>query len=69
VALCGEAAKGDYVCTLDAVDLATFWVEQITPKGRGQHAVQDALKAIKEAPCRSPSWALTRTTIAPSSML
>jgi hypothetical protein len=47
VAHCGEATKGDYVCTLDAVDLATFWVEPITPKGRGQHAVLDALKAIR----------------------
>ncbi len=47
VAHCGEATRGDYVCTLDAVDLATFWVEPITPKGRGQHAVLDALKAIR----------------------
>ena len=48
VAHSGESTHGDYVVTLDAVDLATFWVEPITPSGRGQHAVLEALKTVQE---------------------
>jgi hypothetical protein len=48
VAHCGEATRGDYVVTLDAVDVATFWVEPITPSGRGQQAVVQALKTVRE---------------------
>jgi hypothetical protein len=48
VAHCGESTHGDYVVTLDAVDVATFWVEPITPGGRGQEAVLQALKTVRE---------------------
>jgi hypothetical protein len=48
VAHCGESTRGDYVVTLDAVDLATFWVEPITPSGRGQQAMAQALKTVRE---------------------
>lgn len=48
VAHCGESTRGDYVVTLDAVDLATFWVEPMTPSGRGQEAVLQALKTVRE---------------------
>ena len=45
---CGESAHGDYAVTLDVVDLATFWVEPITPENRGQHAILAALKAVRQ---------------------
>ena len=48
VAHCGESTRGDYLVTLDVVDLATFWVEPITPSGRGQGAVLEALKTIRQ---------------------
>jgi hypothetical protein len=48
VAHCGESTHGDYVSTLDAVDLATFWVEPLTPKNRGQHAVMEALQTVRQ---------------------
>ena len=48
VAHCGESASGDYLCTLNTVDIATGWSECIAPANRGQHAVFEALKALRE---------------------
>lgn len=45
---CGESTHGDYAVTLDVVDLATFWVEPITPANRGQHAVLAALQTVRQ---------------------
>ncbi len=48
VAHCGEATSGDYLCTLDTIDIATCWSECIVPKNRGQHAVHEAIKEVRE---------------------
>ena len=48
VAHCGEKTMGDYLCTLDAIDLATGWSECIVPANRGQHAVCEALKTLRK---------------------
>lgn len=48
VAHCGEKTMGDYLCTLDAIDLATGWSECIVPANRGQHAVCEALKTLRQ---------------------
>lgn len=48
VAHCGEKTIGDYVVTLNTVDLATFWSECIVPANRGQHAVLDAIRRVRE---------------------
>ncbi|MDO9066796.1 MAG: transposase family protein, partial [Chloroflexota bacterium] len=47
VAHCGEKTAGDYVVTLNTVDLATFWSECIVPANRGQHAVLAAIQKIR----------------------
>lgn len=48
VAHCGQSTHGDYAVTLDTVDIATFWVEPITPDNRGQHAMLAALKTVRQ---------------------
>lgn len=48
VAHCGQSAHGDYVVTLDTVDLATFWVEPITPENRGQHVLLAAVQKVRQ---------------------
>ena len=48
MAHCGEKTIGDYVVTLNTVDLATFWSECIVPANRGQHAVLDAIRRVRE---------------------
>jgi hypothetical protein len=48
VAHCGETASGEYLCTLDTVDIATRWSECIVPANRGQRAVCEALQALRE---------------------
>jgi hypothetical protein len=47
VAHCGEKSAGDYVVTLNSVDLATSWSECIVPANRGQHAVLAAIQGIR----------------------
>ena len=47
MAHCGEKSVGDYVVTLNTVDLATFWSECIVPANRGQHAVLAAIQKIR----------------------
>jgi hypothetical protein len=52
VAHCGETTQGDYLATLNVVDLATAWCECIVPKNRGQQAVQQALALVRQRlPC------------------
>ena len=48
VAHCGPTLSGDYVCTLDTIDMATCWSECIVPAGRGQIAVLAALKELRD---------------------
>jgi hypothetical protein len=48
VAHCGETTSGDYLCTLDTVDIATCWSECIVPANRGQHAVCAALEELRQ---------------------
>ena len=48
VAHCGPTLSGDYVCTLDTIDMATCWSECIVPAGRGQIAVLAALRELRE---------------------
>lgn len=48
VAHCGERTAGDYVVTLNAVDLATGWCECIVPENRGQRAVLAALQKLRQ---------------------
>lgn len=52
VAHCGETTQGDYLATLNVLDLATAWCECIVPKNRGQQAVQQALAEVRQRlPC------------------
>jgi len=48
VAHCGETTSGDYLSTLDTVDIATCWSECIVPANRGQHAVCAALEELRQ---------------------
>jgi hypothetical protein len=48
VAHCGETTSGDYLSTLDTVDIATCWSECIVPANRGQQAVCKALEELQE---------------------
>lgn len=47
VAHCGTTMLGEYVSTLDAVDIATGWTEQRAVWGRGQTAVLAQMKDIE----------------------
>jgi hypothetical protein len=47
VAHCGDSANGEYVHTLDTVDVATGWSECIAVPNRGQQAVFQALQLIR----------------------
>jgi hypothetical protein len=47
VAHCGESAEGFYLCTLDAVDVATGWSECVAVWGKGQERVGGGVDAIK----------------------
>lgn len=44
VAHCGESAKGEYLHSLDMVDIATRWVELAALRHRGQAAVSAAIR-------------------------
>lgn len=48
VAHCGPTARGDFVYTLDFIDLDTNWNECAAFMGKGQHATREALKIIRE---------------------
>jgi hypothetical protein len=47
VAHCGEKSAGDYLVTLNSVDLATSWSECVVPANRGQHAVLAVIQKIR----------------------
>ncbi len=49
VAHCGTSAGGQYVLTLDVVDIATGWTEQRAVWGKGKAGVFDAIKSIRKA--------------------
>lgn len=48
VAHCGGSTEGDYVNTVDLVDIATGWTEQGACWGKGEAGVLAALKDIEE---------------------
>ncbi|MFH0771310.1 MAG: integrase [Candidatus Omnitrophota bacterium] len=48
VAHCGNSTEGDYVNTVDLVDIATGWTEQGACWGKGEAGVLAALKDIEE---------------------
>ncbi len=45
---CGPAAEGDYVHTLQLVDVATGWSERVAVRGRSQRAMESAFRRILE---------------------
>jgi hypothetical protein len=47
VAHCGDSAGGEYIYTLDTVDVSTGWSECVAVPNRGQHAVFEALQLIR----------------------
>jgi hypothetical protein len=51
VAHCGDSAAGEFIHTLDTVDVSTGWSECIAVPNRGQRAVFEALQLIR---CRLP---------------
>jgi hypothetical protein len=48
VAHCGEAGDGEFAHSLNLTDIHTTWVETRAVLGRGQHAVQQALEAMRQ---------------------
>lgn len=48
VAHCGESTDGQYLATLNCVDVATGWCECRVPRNRGQEAVRAALEEIRQ---------------------
>jgi hypothetical protein len=48
---CGPSASGDYVYTLQWIDVATGWSERVAVLGRGYRAMQDAfLRILRRLP-------------------
>jgi hypothetical protein len=48
VAHCGESTAGEYIHTLDVVDVATAWCEPVAILNRSQEAVREAIHGIRE---------------------
>jgi transposase InsO family protein len=48
VAHCGESGDGEFAHSLNLTDIHTTWVETRAVLGRGQHAVQQALEAMRQ---------------------
>jgi len=48
VAHCGESTEGEYLGTLNCVDVSTAWCECIVPRNRGERAVQAALAELRQ---------------------
>lgn len=44
---CGESAKGEYLHTLNAVDIATSWCEPVVIANRSQEMVKEGLEKIR----------------------
>jgi hypothetical protein len=45
---CGERASGDYVHTLQMIDVATGWSERVALLGRSQYAMEGAFRRAQE---------------------
>ncbi len=48
VAHCGLTTAGEYLATLNVVDISTAWCVCIVPKNRGQEAVRMALAEVRD---------------------
>ena len=48
VAHCGTTTKGEYLHTLNVVDIATSWCEPVVIRNRGREEVTRALEEVKE---------------------
>ncbi|QAA75905.1 MAG: Mobile element protein [Candidatus Bipolaricaulis sibiricus] len=48
VAHCGETTAGEYLHTLNAVDVATLWCEPVAVLNRSQEVVRKAIQRIRE---------------------
>ena len=48
VAHCGDSGDGEFAHSLNLTDIHTTWVETRAVLGRGQHAVQQALEAMRQ---------------------
>jgi transposase InsO family protein len=48
VAHCGDSGDGEFLHSLNLTDIHTTWVETRAVLGRGQHAVQQALEAMRQ---------------------
>ena len=44
---CGASSKGEYLHTLNVVDIATSWCEPVALRNRSQEAVQAKLEEIR----------------------
>lgn len=44
----GASAAGEFLYTLDCVDIATGWVERQAVMGKGQHGIVEALRQIEQ---------------------
>lgn len=49
VAHCGDQLAGDFIYSLDIVEIATGWSEQIAVMGKGEEGIVKAIEAIKQA--------------------
>lgn len=48
----GACATGEFLYTLDAVDIQTGWVERQAVRGKGRHGIVAAIRAIEaRLPC------------------
>lgn len=48
VAHCGDQLAGDFIYSLDMVEIATGWSEQIAVMGKGEEGIVTAIEAIKQ---------------------
>lgn len=48
VAHCGDQLAGDFIYSLDMVEIATGWSEQIAVMGKGEEGIVKAIEAIKQ---------------------
>jgi hypothetical protein len=49
VAHCGDQLAGNFIYSLDMVEIATGWSEQIAVMGKGEEGIVKAIEAIKQA--------------------
>jgi hypothetical protein len=49
VAHCGDQLAGEFIYSLDMVEIATGWSEQIAVMGKGEEGIVTAIKAIKQS--------------------